>query len=199
MLLNLFPMKNYVFGLFISLSLIGIVACGENSSDLPGNYNDVDALNQASTVLKDGFSVVVPEGWSEKPAPMGASMMVINTSQKTSDERAKLINFQDYYTVLLDSQENLGEGEYIEILKNQLKQVAPDIEFFNEKFLEVNANEAYTFEANMRQNEIDFKILMVTINGKGNDVWVLTFNTTELDWDEYFDVFQEVVNSFSIR
>jgi len=185
-------MKNYISLVVVFLMVISFTACFKNNSNS-------SLISDENIVLKNGFSIQIPAGWEETAAPVGTSMMVVNTSQEPTDERAKTINFHDYYTITLDSQENLEEGEYIEILKDQLEQGFPDIEFLNENSTEINANQAYAFEASMRQNEIDFKIFLVIINGRENDVWILTFNTTALDWDKYVDVFQEVVNSFLIQ
>ncbi|MFH1000934.1 MAG: hypothetical protein V1783_08855, partial [Bacteroidota bacterium] len=58
---------------------------------------------------------------------------------------------------------------------------------------------AYTVEADMFQKEVNFKALMVMVKGEGDDVWVLSFNTTKSAWAGYEQPLRDVVNSFSLK
>ncbi len=151
------------------------------------------------TVLGNGFSIKVPQGWAEQQNPMGVSLMAVDILSPVSNERARQINFHPYYTVTLDSLQGLEEKQYIEILKQAVAQATPGVIFQNENTLEINANKAYALEGELTQNEIDFKILIILIRGKGNDIWVVSFNTTKVDWDQSASKFTEIANSFLIR
>ncbi len=151
------------------------------------------------TVLETGFSIKVPKGWVEQTAPMGVSMMAVNMLDVVNDERARQINFHPYYAVTLDSVQNLDDQQYIETLKQAVIQATPGIVFINENDLEINDNKAYALEGEVTQNEIDFKVLFILVKGKGNDIWVISFNTTQADWEENASQFTEIANSFLIR
>ncbi|MFH1284466.1 MAG: hypothetical protein ABIH78_02645 [Candidatus Peregrinibacteria bacterium] len=176
-----------------------IVAAVVFACTLSACAKDVRDDVKGNIVLKDGFSIEVPEGWTETDAPMGTVMMAVDTSSVPSDERAREINFQNYFNVSMNSKEGLGDEGLQKVLKDQLVQTMPGVEFFSEKTFQVNTNDAYSFEITVRQNEIDFRILMVMVNGKENDVWMMSFNTVAADWDRDVPVFQSVVDSFLVR
>jgi len=151
------------------------------------------------TVLEQGFSIKVPKGWVEQTPPMGVSLMAIDMLSVVNDERARQINFHPYYTVMLDSLAEIEEKDYFEKVKQELTKVMPEVVFVNENDLEINANKAYAMEVEGIQNEIEFKLLIVFIKGKANDIWVISFNTTQVDWDQNAPQFTEIANSFLIR
>jgi len=151
------------------------------------------------TVLAQGFSVKVPKGWVEQPAPIGVSLMAVDMLSAVNDERARQINFHPYYTVSLDSLQDLELQGYVEILKQGINQVTPGIIFQNENNLEINANEAYALEGEVTQNEIEFKLLIVLVKGQEKDIWVISFNSTQADWDNNAPQFTDIANSFLIR
>ena len=125
--------------------------------------------------------------------------MVVDVSSLVNDKRANQINFHPYYTVVLDSLVGITREEYMAAIKRDVSVVAPGIVFSNENNLEINANEAWALEGEVVQNEIAFKVLMVFIKGKANDLWVLSFNTTKADWGRDSLVFSQIAQSFLVR
>ncbi|MBU4370070.1 hypothetical protein KKG58_04950, partial [Patescibacteria group bacterium] len=206
-------MKNVLIIVIILLVVIVVgyfIFTSDKSQDLPeqdgqsASEPDRQKIREQGepedkTVLGQGFSVKVPKGWVEQTAPMGVSLMAVDMLSVVNDERARQINFHPYYTVSLDSLQDLELQGYVEILKQGINQVTPGIVFQNENNLEINANKAYAMEGEVIQNEIEFKLLIVLVKGKTKDVWVVSFNTTKADWDKNAPQFTEIANSFLIR
>ncbi len=164
--------------------------------------NSTPVLNQEGQerdFLGEGFSVKIPKGWKEQTAPTGVSLMVVDVSSLVNDKRANQINFHPYYTVVLDSLVGITREEYMAAIKRDISVVVPGIVFSNENNLEINTNETWTLEGEVVQNEIAFKVLMVFIKGKANDLWVLSFNTTKADWGRDSLVFSQIAQSFLVN
>ena len=51
----------------------------------------------------------------------------------------------------------------------------------------------------VRQDNTDFRVLTVAIKGKGDDVWVFNFNTTEDKWENNSLIFEQISDSFIIN
>jgi len=172
---------------------------GQSASEPDREKIKEEGEPEDKTVLEQGFSIKVPKGWVEQPAPMGVSLMVVDMLSVVMDERARQINFHPYYTVSLDSLQDLELQGYVEILKQGINQVTPGIVFQNEINSEINANEIYAMEGEVIQNEIEFKLLIVLVKGNAKDIWVISFNTTKADWDQNAPQFTDITNSFLIR
>ena len=125
--------------------------------------------------------------------------MAVDVASLVGDQRAQQINFHPYYTVVLDSLAGTTREEYMANIKRDISLIVPGIIFSSENDLEINANQAWAMEGDVIQNEIAFKLLMVFVKGKNDDLWVLSFNTTKADWDRDSAVFTEVAQSFLIR
>jgi len=63
----------------------------------------------------------------------------------------------------------------------------------------INERSARAFEAEMVQQEIDFKVLVVAIQEDENNVWVISCNTLKSKWDDYREMFAESVKSFTLK
>jgi len=54
-------------------------------------------------------------------------------------------------------------------------------------------------EGYVRQNQTNFKILTAALKGDGDEVWVFNFNTVENKWENNAPVFEQILNSFSLK
>jgi len=192
-----------VVAVILIAAILFLVKKQENPLSMStGENNPVAILDQGLQVrdfLGDGFGVKIPQGWKEQVAPTGVSLMAVDVTSLVNDQRAQQINFHPYYTVTLDSLAGTAREQYMTNIKRDISLVVPGIVFGNENDLEINANQAWAMEGDVIQNEIAFKLLMVFVKGKNDDLWVLSFNTTKADWDRDSAVFTEVAQSFLIR
>lgn len=150
-------------------------------------------------LVRDEYSILIPVGWKEVAAPTGVSAMVSYIDEEITDPGAKKINFKTYYSIQYDVLQNKSLTEHAEIVKAQLKQALPEISFVNERSLIVNGREAYNLETDLSQKGVDFKISMVFIKGKADDVWTFIFNTPKSNWQKYQSLFQEIIQSFEVK
>ncbi|MEW5805375.1 MAG: hypothetical protein AB1721_01440 [Patescibacteria group bacterium] len=178
-------------------SEISEVVTGKSS--LPESQNQVEEKNQEIMLVKNGFSVLIPDGWKETGAPAGVSAMVSYVDEQIADPAVKKINFKTYYSVQYDVLQGQALVEYAGIVKNQLGQVIPEISFQSQEAIKINNYEAYTLEAELNQQGVDFKVLMIIIKGNQDDVWTIAFNTPKSKWQEYQDLFQSIAKSFEVK
>jgi len=178
---------------------IGIYFSKSGQKKGSGSAYGPEATEEGIRLEKEAFSVNMPEGWSEMGAPTGISAMAVNTSEEITDPAAKKINFRTYFSVVYDT---LGErsGEvYIQFVRDSLAQTIPGIKITYEQDGKVNNQDAHFLEAEFNQRGIDFKVLLVVVSGKGNDVWIVSFNTPKTSWDKYRDLFYQTTDSFSVK
>ena len=98
-----------------------------------------------------------------------------------------------------DTLQGKGMSEYLQTVKNGLSQIVSNVVFTNEQDVMINGRSAHALEAELAQQGVNFKILMVVITGQGEDVWVMSFNTIKSSWDGYQETFSDMVQSFSLK
>jgi len=154
---------------------------------------------QEILLVKDDFSLSLPKGWKETSAPAGVSAMATNIEEEIADSKAKRINFRTYVSVNYDSLNSRSKEEYLNFVKNSLIQTLPGITFTYEKTGSIDSRDAYFIEAEVRQQQIDFKILLVLIKGNDEDVWRLNFNTLKSNWIDYKELFYQTAETFKVK
>lgn len=178
---------------------IGIYFSKGDKEKGSGSVYGPEATEEGVRLEKEAFSVNVPGGWSEMGAPTGISAMAVNTSEEITDPAAKKINFRTYFSVVYDTLSGRNREAYIQFVRDSLGQTIPNINITHEQGGKVNNRDAYFMETEFNQRGIDFKVLLVVVNGTGNDVWVVTFNTPKTSWDKYRDLFYRTADSFSVK
>jgi len=63
----------------------------------------------------------------------------------------------------------------------------------------INSRTARAIEADLTQQGVNFKILIVAVKGEGDDVWVISFNTLQSSWMAYQETFSDIANSFKLK
>ena len=176
---------------------------GDKFSETPSNIgseNREDNLVGGENVLvTDDFSINPPQGWEARPAPMGASAMAVNVDENVTDSGAKKINFRSYFAVSYDTLQGRSQEDYIQYIKDALKQSSPSASFSQEKQITVDGRDAYAMEIEITQQGANFKVLMIVVWAEGGDVWVISFNTTKDKWQEYANLFSQTVDSFTLK
>ncbi|TSC95875.1 MAG: hypothetical protein Athens101410_321 [Parcubacteria group bacterium Athens1014_10] len=155
--------------------------------------------NQNNILATADFSLNKPAGWREVPAPTGVSAMVVNADEEIIDEAVKKINFKSYLSIGYDTFNGRSEEEYVKYIKDSLVQAVPGIIFTDEKSNVIGDKNFYFIESEVNQKGADFKVLIVLIKGKNNDVWTISFNTTKNYWPNYKDLFYQTAQSFKLK
>ncbi|MBI5071991.1 hypothetical protein HZB93_03845 [Candidatus Falkowbacteria bacterium] len=180
---------------------VGNNLAGVNDNRAAGGNN----LNQnilpsgGNVFANDNFSLTYPVGWRSVPAMTGVSAMIVKGNENITDPEAKKMNFQSYLAVSYDSSEGKTKDEVVEYLKTELRSAIPEAVFSQEKFLTINQRDAYAMEMTFRQSGIDFHVLMIAVWGKGNDLWILSYNTLDSLWQGYTSDFEKMTQSFIVK
>lgn len=153
-----------------------------------------------SKIITDDFSINLPAGWKQTAPAMGSSAMAVNANENINDPAAQKINFKSYFAVSsYDTLQGKSMNDYLQIIKNSLSQTIPSVVFTNEQDITINSQPAHAIEAELTQQGVNFKILMVIVAGQGENVWVISFNTTKSSWDGYKEIFYNITNSFILK
>jgi len=149
--------------------------------------------------VNDDFEIIVPDKWvkSESQIP-GVTLMVVNVGENNNDENIKKINFKSYYAITYTTTEK-SLNDYLPEYESEIKSAVSNVIIGNISDGSVNNYPAKFLELNINQQNIDFKTFVALIKGEGNDVWILSFNTTTKQWSNYETLIPEILNSFKIK
>ena len=167
-----------------------------------GQFETNDQTNSEqpqNKLITDDFEIILPEGWRQTAPAIGSSAMAVNADEQLNDPAAQKINFKSYFAVSYDMLQGKSLSEYLQTVKNQLSQTISNVVFANERDIMINGRSARAIEAELTQQGVNYKILMVVVTGKGDDVWVMSFNTIKSSWDGYKETFSDVAKSFSLK
>jgi hypothetical protein len=146
--------------------------------------------NEWQNIKSDKISLQIPASWQL-------------TSQDNDVFIVKNINepgFQTYFSLSKDNLNGQTLNTYFASLKQNIREKTPGISFSNENSTKINNRDALAVEGELRQQNMDFKILIVAIkSGQGDDVWIFSFNSQTEDWNENDDVFVRILNNFNPR
>ena len=195
--------KTLVYIIILLVIVLGIGAkiyfVTENGKLENEDTQDIEKGGETNALANDDFSMILPKGWKGSPAPAGAIAMAVNVDENVTDTAAAKINFKSYIAVSFDTLQERSREEYIEYTKDSLRQIFPATNFSQERQIIVDGKNAQAIEIGLIQHGVNFKVLMVLIWDEGEDIWILSLNTTEDKWEEYKILFSRVVESFKIK
>lgn len=185
-----------------TLTLSPVQPAVTNNPVVTNDNKDIE-MNKETTLLKDGFTIILPPFWQEIPSQQDEAdilAMAVDSREEILDEKVIKAGFRTFLSVKNDdltrySQEYTLE-EYVDSIKVSLAQLIPSIEFSYEKQAEINGNSVIFVECKSRQEEIDYSTLLVFIKGKENLLWAISFNTLKDSWPHYRDLFYQITESF---
>jgi len=157
------------------------------------------AGDDADKIITDDFSINLPDGWKQTAASMGATAMVVNSNEHITDSAAQKINFQSYFAVVYGTLDGKSMKEYTQIVKNSLQQKFGSVVFAKEQDLTINGQPVHQIEIEINQQGVNFKVLLVLIKGQADDAWMLSFNTTKSNWEDYKEIFYTTADSFIVK
>ncbi|MDD5750597.1 MAG: hypothetical protein PHU56_03035 [Candidatus Pacebacteria bacterium] len=171
----------------------------QNVQEISADNNQPAVEQPQNKLVTDDFSIDLPDGWRQAPPVVGATAMAVNANETSSDPAVQKINFKTYVAVSHDTLEGKTIDEYLQNLKSELQRVIEGAVFTKEHDIAIGDKSAHAMEAEMVQQGINFKVLMVVMAEEGEDVWVISFNTTQSNWDGYVAMFYDTVNTFRLK
>lgn len=173
-------------------------------ADSDGDIPEVPKEAPKGTLLtKEDFEITLQPGWREaQNPPEGVLTMAIDSEEDLSSAASS----SDYRTNLTVKSDDLTKYStvntletYTESIKTTLVQLIEDIKFTYEKRDTVNGNDALFVECESTQNKVDFKTLLVFVQGDNNFIYALSFNAFQNSWASYRDAFYRMAESFKLR
>lgn len=158
------------------------------------------AITSRNQLVTDDFSMELPAGWKKIVSTVAEVLaMAANPDEIISNVAAQEINFKSYLAVSLDTIPGQTIEEYMQSIKAELQKSISGVVFTNENDLTINEQSARAVEADMVQQGIDFKVLIVVVRGNGDNAWVLSYNTVKSSWDGYAEDFAASARSFVLK
>ncbi|HUT96460.1 MAG TPA: hypothetical protein VMW82_02755 [Candidatus Paceibacterota bacterium] len=154
--------------------------------------------NAQTEINKDGFVIQLPGGWVEVEAVMGSFATAMNNKEQINNADAAKIGFRSYYSVVYDTFNEKTDNDYLEKIETSLKGNFPEVKISKEEDKNMDGEPIYFMEADIIQQDIDFKVLLA-VNIKDKDVWIISFNTLKESWDEYKNLFHQIAGNFQIK
>ena len=156
--------------------------------------------DKETLLVKDGFTVILPPGWQETPNFPEVLLMAVDAGEEIVNEKAREIGFRTNFSIKGDDLKKYDKEysieEYASSIKTALIQAISGIEFTYEDQGIINNNNAFFIECQSTQEEIDFKTLLVFIEGNDDIIWALSFNALQNSWSAYQDSFYQIAESF---
>lgn len=152
-----------------------------------------------SRIVTDDFSINLPTGWEETTSTQNISVTAVNIGERIDDSAAQKINFKTYFAVAYEALKERSVNEYIKVFKDFLAMSIPGTVFTKEQDISINGKSAHAIEMELIQDGVGLKVLSVIIEGRGGNVWVMSFNTTKKNWNGYKEMFYSIANSFSLK
>lgn len=200
-------MKSKIIISIVAIAVLVLGAAGflfyRNFFDKPAQepVQSPEETPQESTIIKDGFSIILPVGWQEINNNT-VLMMAVDTENEIVDPALEKIGFQTNFSLKKDNFSKYAGIDdmqaYVEDIKVSLVQMISGIKFTAEEKGTIDGRPAVYIECLSTQREISFKTLLVFVGGQDQDVWAISFNTSEYLWPSYRDLFYHIAGSFKL-
>lgn len=157
-------------------------------------------LSRQGQIDTNYFTLVLPPGWeTQEPAPEKFILKATYIKNNSQDPLARKINYKTNLYVTREELDGKTLSEYVNLLNDKIKKMNSDSIIHSENETIFNDNQAYLVDVELKNNGIEFKSIMGVIQGKNDDVWVISFNTPKLDWINTAVQFYGVLNSFQLK
>jgi len=146
------------------------------------------------------FRLKLPPGWeTQEPAPEPFLLKATYVKNGSQDPLARKINYRTNLSIAHETLEGETLATYASLLEAKIKSLQDKTIIRSESQTIFNNNSAYLIDAETKDNNIELKNIIVVIQGERDDAWVISLNTTKLDWDNMASQFYEVLNSFQLK
>jgi hypothetical protein len=189
--------------LIVALASVAVVYfMNQNKSDgsAVNPEQNIGGEESSNKIATEDFSVTLPAGWKKTISEVeGVLAMATDPNEVLNDAAARAVSFKSYLAITADALAGKSMDEYMASIKGELQKNIPGVILSNENALTINGRPTRALEAEMTQQGISFKVLLVAIQGDEGGVWVLSYNTVKSSWDRYRDAFAESVKSFVLK
>lgn len=147
---------------------------------------------QSAIISQETFSLKTPPGWKEAEPSFGSVAVVVGPADEFGRVRGQLsVDHQD-----LDGRSLEDQFGY---LKDSFKKTLGENILLVESSELIQGQKVYFLEikANLAGN--NFGNLTALINGRNNDIWILSFSAPSGDWERERKLFYESARSFRIK
>ncbi|MFH1714349.1 MAG: hypothetical protein ABH831_02040 [Candidatus Nealsonbacteria bacterium] len=159
-----------------------------------------DVVLEDVVLEKERFSILVPGGWKELQSPEGVLAMVIKDGEEITDPEVKAIQFRSYLAISLGDMTGKTKEEYLDYTRDVIIGILGEESFFvKEEELQIKGREANIMEIDTTQQGAELKVWVILVFGDEQDVWGMSFNTTQTKWSEYQSAFSKMAQSFELK
>jgi tellurite resistance-related uncharacterized protein len=162
------------------------------------NTNNTNVVDNQGFLNNTEFSIYVPDGWERIEASTGSKVTILNSMEVVSNPIAQKNNFRTYYSVIYDGLKGAKQEDYLKNLKDYLSTSIPGAKITKESTETGSYQDFNVIESDFSENELNLKF-MVAVYFKGNDVWLLTFNTLTENWVNYQELFYQIAKTFKVN
>ncbi|MFH1780990.1 MAG: hypothetical protein ABH841_03245, partial [Candidatus Nealsonbacteria bacterium] len=171
----------------------------EDSAEQP----DEGEVLKETRILKENFEIILPPGWQEATTPPeGVLFMAIDAEQDISGGLFQKLDFRTNLAIKSDNITKYADissfEDYVASIKISLIQAISGINCTQDEQKTINGAQAVSIECSSRQEEADFKTLLVFVKGNNNAIYAISFNTFQDSWLMYKDLFYRMAESFKL-
>ena len=146
----------------------------------------------------DDFTIIRPKDWIQTQI-QSTLVSFQNPNEKYQEgSAASKINFKSYIAVSFDNTQGKTFEEIAKLVKQQIQAVVPSVSFGSETDEMIDGQPAKIIEADLSQQDVDFKVLMAVIM-KDDKYFTVSANTTAQKWTEYNEIFYDTFRSFKFK
>lgn len=145
------------------------------------------------------YSILMPEGWVRAVIQSNKFLaLVIKPEGQIDAANLADVDYDTYYAVNNTKIEAGSLDEYVDLLKRNLANQIPSIEFIKQSYGNINGQEAIYLESKSSIEGKNYGTLL-TFVADGNWVWAISFNTLSDSWLANRDIFYKIANSLIIK
>ncbi len=194
--------KNTILTIIIVVLLLIIIGGGiaiylNQKQDKGSESTDVTVDTPSEGYQSEDFSIKPPENWERISIPN--TLVGFRNTDETFSEGSpeNKINFQSYMAVSFDNAQGRTFSEFVDFIKEEVQKMVPSFNSTNQFEKQIDGKRTEFIEAEMVQQDVNYKVLMVVVDA-GDKYYLVSFNTTAGKWDHYKDLFYLTAESFRL-
>lgn len=155
-------------------------------------------LNFGNPYVGDDFTFLPPTDWVQITLPSTLTAYQNSKEVQPPGSAADKIHFRSYIAVSFDNANGQKLNELVDLVKQQIKSVAPTTSFTSETDGQIDNQPAKFMEADLSMQNVNFKV-MVALILKGDKYFTISNNTTADQWPGYRDIFYNTAESLKFK
>jgi len=168
-----------------------------------GSSTEAEVLRE-TRLIKDDFEITLPPGWQEATSTAeGFLLLAFDAQEDISGGNFQKLGFRTNLSIKSDDLSKYSSldtlEKYVESMKVSLIQAVSGISFIQEEQKVINGLQTISIECLSRQEETDFKTLIVFVKGNDSIVHAISLNTFQSSWESYKNAFEQIAQSFKLK